>query len=259
MKLYRLIQGLSGLLIKSLSEIPVPSFLKQIVYEGLGERFFGMKLNEAELPISSYSSFQDLFTRKLKPGLRKSSGSIISPVDGTLRDVGKIENGFLPSIKSLTSEALNEESRDFQNGSYAVFYLSPKDYHRVHAPCSMKLSSIRHIPGMLWPVNNMGLKICPKLYSTNERVVFSFEGDSFKAALIMVGALNVGGIVSTVEGSPVQMLSGEVRKVVKEVKAGDELGYFQFGSAVLFLISKDFTFARIPGSIKMGEDLQSAS
>jgi len=255
MSIIRLFQSLSGLFIKSLSEIPVPKFLRVGLYQGLGGGIFGMNLKEAELELVSYKSFQDLFTRRLTPHLRSLQGEIVSPIDGTLRSHGKIENGFIPAIKSLSSEALSINSEEFEQGSYAVFYLSPKDYHRVHSPCAMRLTSIRHIPGMLWPVNELGMRICPKLYATNERVVFSFTGEGFNAALVMVGALNVGGIFTTVNGIAEKISTGYLKNFSKDVAAGEELGYFAFGSAVLLLISKPNMFSHSTGPIFIGNSL----
>lgn len=255
MSIVRFIQALSGLFIKSLSEIPVPKFLRISLYQGLGGGIFGMNLKEAELDLVEYKSFQDLFTRRLTPHLRPLQGEIVSPIDGTLRAHGTIEKRFIPAIKSLSSEALATDSKEFEQGSYAVFYLSPKDYHRVHSPCTMKLTSIRHIPGMLWPVNEIGMRICPKLYATNERVVFSFKGEGFTAALIMIGALNVGGIFSTVSERSENISNGNLKNLSREVAIGEELGYFAFGSAVLFLISKPNIFTHSTGPIVMGNAL----
>jgi phosphatidylserine decarboxylase len=40
-----------------------------------------------------------------------------------------------------------------EGGEFINFYLSPKDYHRYHLPMDLKILSITHIPGKLYPVN----------------------------------------------------------------------------------------------------------
>jgi transcription antitermination factor NusG len=75
------------------------------------------------------------------------------------------------------------------------FYLSPKDYHRYHAPCDFKLLKLIHVPGKLYPVNLKYLKKEFELFVQNERVILECERDGKIFYMVFVGALNVGQMV----------------------------------------------------------------
>lgn len=251
-QLVRLVQILVGYFARFLAEIKIPKLFREFIFKLIGEGAFGMDLAEAELPICEYQSFQDLFTRKVKQ--REIQSHLVSPVDGLLRSKGRLEDQKMPDVKLVPSEILKSEI-SINTGKFALFYLSPRDYHRVHSPCDMVLKSIKHIPGMFWPVNKIGLKICPKIYSTNERVVFHFVGEAFEVYLIMVAALNVGGIVCTVSGEQIQLENSEEVKFNQSIKAGDEIGFFKLGSAVVFIHTGDGEFLHLLGEVSMGEAL----
>ena len=110
------------------------------------------------------------------------------------------------------------------DGSQATIYLAPGDYHRVHTPWAGKLTAQSAIRGTLFPVNPPAVRCIPELFVRNARRVFRFElADGRAAAVVMVGALNVGSIVPTLA-------------VGAEAEAGDELGRFGFGSTAVALL-----------------------
>mgnify|MGYP001452337585 CR=1 FL=1 len=41
-----------------------------------------------------------------------------------------------------------------KEGMFSTFYLSPKDYHRVHMPLDGKLREMIYLPGKLFSVNS---------------------------------------------------------------------------------------------------------
>ncbi|HIO96522.1 MAG TPA: phosphatidylserine decarboxylase, partial [Leucothrix sp.] len=107
---------------------------------------FGVNLNDAIHPDPShYKTFNEFFTRQLKPELRPiASSKLVSPVDGTISQFGQIVNSSLVQAKGVTYtlDALlggeKERSKLYENGQFITIYLSPKDYHRIHMPCSGK-------------------------------------------------------------------------------------------------------------------------
>ena len=63
----------------------------------------------------------------------------------------------------------------FKGGKFATIYLSPKDYHRIHMPCSGKLTAMSHIPGKLFSVNQAAVANIDNLFARNERVICVFQ------------------------------------------------------------------------------------
>jgi phosphatidylserine decarboxylase len=111
-------------------------------------------------------------------------------------------------------------------GSQATIYLAPGDYHRVHAPFAATVEHVRAIPGTLFPVNPPAVRCIRDLFVRNARHVFTCTlADGRKAAVVMVGALNVGGTSVTAQPGT-------------RVRAGDELGRFGFGSTAIALVAK---------------------
>ena len=116
-------------------------------------------------------------------------------------------------------------AQKLRNGSQATIYLSPRDYHRVHAPFAGRCVAIRHLPGKLFPVNPGAQRAIPKLFARNERVVFEFElPGGIAAAVVMVAALNVGDIRYGFHAP-------------KSFEKAQELGRFGFGSTSIFLVA----------------------
>lgn len=212
-------------------------------------RLYGVRTEEAASSIDEYRSLAELFTRDLKAGSRPQHEGVTSPVDGTLRDLGEINNGQIPQVKGWTytlSALLQDQAlaERFRNGSYLNFYLSPPDYHHVHLPLDAALTEMRYIPGTFWPVNDWALRTVPQLFCSNERVVMLFDTEAGMVALIMVGALNVSKISLTFDpfvshDSPGH---GEVvhhtYQAPLALKKGDRLGTFHLGSTVVILFER---------------------
>src|SRR5690606_16893314 len=116
------------------------------------------------------------FTRKLKAGLRPIAPGDdvpISPVDGAVSQAGIAQAGRLIQAKgrdySLAALLADEgDARRFSGGAYATLYLSPRDYHRFHAPLGGTILGTRYFPGQLWPVNRPSVRGVPQLFAVNE-------------------------------------------------------------------------------------------
>ena len=259
----RLLSRLTGLLMS----VPLPPPTRRLLLKAFA-RAFKITAVEAELELSGYASLNAFFTRKLKPGLRQIQGPIIHPVDGRLTQQGVVTKGELIQAKGWTyplSEFLGEDllARRFEGGTYMTYYLCPADYHRVHAPVGGELVSARHIPGLLWPVNEWSVHNIRRLFCLNERVVMNFNSPQGQWSLVMVGATNVGYISVTLDPSVTtnkwMWHAPTDRKYTPSlpVKTGDELGIFHLGSTVICIFEK--TFPAFPAdslrAVKMGEKL----
>jgi phosphatidylserine decarboxylase len=195
--------------------------------------------------IRHYTCFNHFFTRALKMNARPIDpklSSIISPVDGTLSQMGKINKDQLIQAKKIfysTAQLLTNAAwaEQFNQGYFATIYLSPRDYHRVHMPLDGKLIQMFYIPGKLFSVNPTTTETLPHLFTLNERLICLFETAVGKMALIFVGAMIVAGIVTRWQGKITAPLPPLTQPIL--FKKGDELGHFELGSTILLLFEKD--------------------
>ena len=234
-------------------------------------KHYKLNMAEAEFELEFYKTINQLFTRRLRPGVRPIGDGIVHPADSTLTQRGEITHGKLYQIKAwpyLLQELLAEaEVSCWEKGHYLTYYLCPTDYHRVHAPVTGKLTRLTHIPGALWPVNLWSVNHIPRLFARNERLIFDIQTPSGSVALVMVGATNVGKMTSCfappnwVTNQP---QSREIRRQVLEpafeLQKGQELGVFNMGSTVVMLYPPGM-IKQVPGrgktevSVRMGESL----
>jgi len=215
---------------------------------------FDINMSEADAEDpESYATFNDFFTRALKPGVRplaEDQNAIISPVDGKVSQSGKIINGDIFQAKghSFTLAELVGNEADFinqyQDGEFATLYLSPKDYHRIHIPVDAELSAMTYIPGSLFSVNPATARTIPRLFARNERLVAHFETKVGPMAMVLVGATIVGSIETVWSGVVTPPTGPSVKtwhysKSQHTFKRGDEMGRFLLGSTVILLFGKD--------------------
>ncbi len=231
---------------------------------------YQVNMQEAANPdIASYASFNDFFTRPLREGARPlADAGFICPVDGAISQFGAIErdNIFQAKGHSYTTTALvggdAALATQFENGSFATLYLSPKDYHRIHMPCAGRLRRMIYVPGALFSVNPTTARGVPGLFARNERVVCVFDGEQGQFVLTLVGATIVGSMATVWHGVVNPPRSAEIRewryddKTIK-LEKGDEMGRFLLGSTVVMLFPKNtlkFNTTWSPSRpLKMGE------
>lgn len=204
--------------------------------------------------IEEYQSFNDFFTRALKPEKRPIAKGLISPVDGMVSQCGSIENGDLIQAKNkkYTLEALLGNKKIFHN--FITIYLSPKDYHRIHAPLDGQLLKMSYISGNLFSVNNKTVDSVDNLFARNERVICYFD----TYAIILIGAIFVGSMETTWHGqiTPPYGKKISINYKTKNItlKKGDELGCFNMGSTII-LLSNTHQFNALGKTVKMGQSL----
>lgn len=209
---------------------------------------YDVDMGEAARGIDEYRSFNDFFTRELKPGARPLADAathILSPADGAVSQVGTVEEGriFQAKGRHFTAAELlggdREAAARFEGGAFATIYLSPRDYHRVHMPATGELRGTAYIPGELFSVNQVTAENVDGLFARNERLACLFEGDLGIFASVMVGAMIVAGIETVWGGAqPTHAPKLERREFAlaeHRLDAGDEMGRFILGSTVVLL------------------------
>ena len=241
---------------------------------------YQVNMNEAANPdIASFASFNDFFTRALKPGARPlANADLICPVDGAISQFGAVQGDQVFQAKghrySTTALVGGDPAlaAQFNDGHFATLYLSPKDYHRIHMPCDGRLTRMIHVPGDLFSVNPTTARGVPGLFARNERVVCVFEGQRGPFVLVLVGATIVGSMATVWHGvvnpprvkqvrewnydeaqaMPVKLKQGPIT-----LNKGEEMGRFLLGSTVVMLFPKlplAFNAAWQPGrAIRLGE------
>ena len=203
----------------------------------------------------SYETFNHFFTRALKPEVRpidQDTNVLVSPVDGAVSQLGKIEGESLLQAKgrNYTLNQLLGNQNDwadiFKNGQFATIYLSPKDYHRIHMPCSGTLKQMTYIPGKLFSVSPLTTRYIDGVFAKNERIICQFDTEFGPMALIMVGAMIVGGMETIWHGSVTPPHRNRINhwhytenSKVKSLDKGDEMGRFNIGSTVILLFGEN--------------------
>ncbi|MAI24460.1 MAG: phosphatidylserine decarboxylase [Spirochaeta sp.] len=239
-------------------------------------RAVGVDFTEVRDPLKDFRSIQAFFTRALRPGVRPVDSdprSFVSPCDGAWGASGRVEAGTLLQAKGRTyrlAEMIADPAlaRHFEGGQYATLYLSPRDYHRFHAPCDMWIRRAVYVPGSLWPVNRLGIEGVDGLFARNERLVAQValsEGASPESpvdlCIVAVGAMMVGKVKLGFDDLTTRSDSGgaPVRDYPAPgvaLEKAQEWGHFEFGSTLVVVaapgrVSLD---SRPPGtSLRLGE------
>ena len=213
---------------------------------------YNVNMDEALDPdITHYASFNDFFTRALRPDARPlAQADYVCPVDGRISQFGTIDKDQIFQAKGhhfSTTALVGGDAAlaaRFEHGSFANLYLSPRDYHRIHMPCDGRLTRMIYVPGELFSVNPTTARGIPGLFARNERVVCVFDTANGPFVMTLVGATIVGSMATVWHGVVNPPRTGEIRdwsyandNVV--LKQGEELGRFLLGSTVVMLFPKD--------------------
>jgi phosphatidylserine decarboxylase len=235
-------------------------------------RRYGVNMAEAVNPDpASYATFNDFFTRALRPELRPlAHAPYICPVDGAISQFGAINRDQIFQAKghSYSTSALVAGdaalAEQFQDGSFATLYLSPRDYHRIHMPCGGRLKRMIYVPGELFSVNPVTARGVPGLFARNERVVSVFDTAHGPMVLVLVGATVVGSMATVWHGVVNPPRTRDVREwryddQTVQLKQGEEMGRFLLGSTVVMLWPKGqirFNPDWLPGrTVRLGEEM----
>lgn len=219
-------------------------------------RGFKPDMSDAVVPDPlAYESFNAFFTRALRPDARPLAGTaqtLVSPVDGTMSELGAIDRNRILQAKgrSYTLEALlagaaSQWASRFIGGQFATIYLAPYNYHRIHMPTDGTLRDIWYVPGRLFSVNVTAAAMVENLFARNERLVLLFEGSCGAFAVIFVGALNVGSMATVWHGDVTPRRPRQVTRIALPPESerfrarGEEIGRFNMGSTVVLLFAPD--------------------
>jgi phosphatidylserine decarboxylase len=238
-------------------------------------RKYDVDMSEAANPDpASYATFNDFFTRALRPGARPlADAHLICPVDGAISQFGSIERdqifqakGHHYSTTAVVGGDVDLAAR-FEGGLFATLYLSPRDYHRVHMPCAGTLTRMIHVPGDLFSVNPVTARGVPGLFARNERVVCVFDSVHGPFVMVLVGATIVGSMATVWHGVVNAPRMSRVREWSYErgattLKQAAEMGRFLLGSTVVMLFPASFHQFHpqwaAGGPVRLGEAMGSA-
>lgn len=216
-------------------------------------RNYNVDMSEALHPnLDAYPDFNSFFTRALRSEARpiaRGAEQVCCPSDGTISQLGDIQGqqifqakGYNYSLVELLGGS-EERAQPFIGGRFAITYLSPGDYHRVHMPLPGRLVEMAYIPGRLFSVAPDYTESIPRLFARNERVVCIFQTEAGSMAVILVGAIFVGSL-ETVWAGEIAPPRSKGMKVTSyttddnpiQLKKGEELGRFNMGGSTIIVL-----------------------
>lgn len=223
-----------------------------------------INMDEYQVPPEGFRSFNDFFTRRLKPGARPVEADprrLASPADGRAFAYTDVQGDTLLPAKGhrISLRALlggDDLAHTFRDGVVLIVRLCPSDYHRFHFPCAGVAGAPRTLSGPLESVNPRALARGRAILDTNQRDLTLIDSPTFgRVAYLEIGAMCVGSIVHTFAPGPVE--------------AGQEKGFFQFGGSTVILvfekgkvaIDADLVASTRAGTetfLRMGEGIASA-
>ena len=182
----------------------------------------------------AYASFNDFFTRDLKPGKRfinRDKEVLISPSDGRV-SVYEIDDNMTFNIKDsyYTIESLTHSKKAanyYKGGTCVIIRFCVDNYHRFCYIDNGYKPTNKFIEGVLHTVNPVACEYYD-IYKENSRECSLLHTENFgKVMQIEVGALMVGKIVNYDQ--------------VACILRGDEKGKFEFGGSTIVLLFKKDT------------------
>ncbi|MDR2581206.1 MAG: archaetidylserine decarboxylase [Fibromonadaceae bacterium] len=235
----------------------IPFFSK--LFANWFAKHYKINMEESEVPAKGFANIHDLFTRKLKQDARivEDNAEVICPVDGVLTAYGML-NPDKPEYmqakgKPCTLESLlrnKELAEKYAGGAWAIVYLAPHNYHRIHSPVSGNVTAAYYCPGMLWPVNARSVNRVEGLFSINERLTSQISTyDGGEVLLIKVGATNVGRItvdykkdwITNSMPPPANRNASFTKWEPESIHAyakGQEIARFETGSTIILICNK---------------------
>lgn len=271
----RLPQGAMSRGFGRVADVSLPRPLRKPVLNAFA-RAVGIDLAEAELSLDEYPTLNAFFVRRLRRGARewpRDAATIASPVDGITGQLGRIADGRLIQAKgryysaaALLDDA--DEARHYEGGAFATLYLSPRHYHRIHAPFPGTIAAARHVPGALLPVNGPAVMHVADLFARNERLICYLDGAAGRVAVVAVGAYNVGRISAAFDprwdatggrgtwATNRRAAQPETRRYAPPVQigVGDEIMAFHLGSTVVLLFEP--SRVRLDPTLQPGQDVR---
>lgn len=226
-------------------------------------------LNQYMPPPSGYLTFNQLFARHVKPGMRPIAALsdqtvIVSAADSTFVGWWQINESSQITVKDL-QWSLHELLEDspyqdrFKGGIFMHSFLNTNDYHRLHVPVGGRVLESRVVPGQVYldvvavPIEgdeNGTCKVIPvrnqSTFDARDNTGYQFaqargllvlETEIGLVAVLPIGMAQVSSVVMTAE-------------VGKRLHKGQEFAYFQFGGSdhiILFEAASNVNLTAQPG------------
>lgn len=257
-----------------LSRTPIPTaVLRRKVFTMIfGGKYGALDETELEKPLEQFRSINELFTRGVRPELRpvpEQTNQFLSPVDGTVQDIGRIEKNTVMTIKGIryTLESLCPETdtAPFEDGRFAILFLSPRDCHRVFTPADGVLQQLVHVPGHRLLVHPPYQTPEFPVFTLNERLVLQLDTSLGKCLLIMVAGWGVGHITHPFRTghrfSPRRVCVTKL-EIPRAMDRAEWIATFELGSTVIVLTEGNRTASALVNrdqTIRFGEPLFDAT
>jgi phosphatidylserine decarboxylase len=205
---------------------------------------YGLDPAEFADPPEAFASFNGFFARRLKPEARpveRVPGRVVLPADGRHLCLPQVDaaDAFFAKGQRFNLAALLDDpalGRRFAGGALLCSRLCPVDYHRFHFPVDGLAHAPRLVPGALFSVSPVALASRLSYLWENKRMITRIEspdcGDVF---MVEIGATCVGSI-------------GQSFQPGREVRRGDEKGWFEFGGSCTITLFE-------PGRVRFDDDL----
>jgi phosphatidylserine decarboxylase len=210
-----------------------------------GKRFASLDEGELERPLAEYASLNSLFTRAVKPGLRpiaEAPAAFVGPCDGTVQDAGRIHGGRILTVKgveyTVNSLLPQVDTGPFEGGPFGIFFLSPRDCHRVFSPQDGRVVEVIHVPGYRLLVHPPYQRQEYPVFELNERVILRLATPTGACVLVLVAGWGVGQITLPWDVA----FRPKARKLVRKaysppppVCRGQWLATFELGSTAILI------------------------
>jgi len=248
--------------------IPLPSFFMNMIIKWYAGKY-GVKLNEAVVPVGGFKNLNSFFTRELKKGaykVDKDKKAVTATTDSRVDEFGNITEDIIIQAKGLdysVRDLIPSHMADtFINGKFITLYLSPGDYHRIHSPVAGEITGFYNIPGKLYSVQESVVKSMKGLFVVNERLVTYIDTGKGKVAVCKIGALNVGKISIPYDKAVTNRILRKRNEVLypeggrPRIEKGGEIGTFNLGSTVIILFQKgmiDFKSLKKGDRVRVGQ------
>jgi phosphatidylserine decarboxylase len=230
-----------------LARLPIPTRrLRLRVFRTIyGKKYPALDESELERPLWSYGSVNALFTRGVRPELRPvaaEANQLVCPCDATVQDVGRVHRGKIMTVKGIeyTVESLlaGIDAAPFNDGHYAIFFLSPHDCHRIFVPQDGSIDEVVHVPGYRLLVHPPFQKREFPVFALNERVVLRLTTSLGPCALVLVAGWGVGNITLRRDHAFRPRKRQYTRKTYAPavpVRRGEWVATFELGSTAILL------------------------
>lgn len=205
---------------------------------------FGLDISEFAKSPADFQSFNEFFSRKLKPDSRPidpNPNSIVFPADGRhlgFENLEHIDGVFVKGQKfDLEKLFQNRDlTKRYQYGSAVLSRLCPIDYHRFHFVAEGIPEEAQMLGAQLYSVNPLALRSRLAYLWQNKRALTKMQTARFGQVLIVeFGATNVGSISQTYLPN-------------QPTNKGQEKGYFAFGASAVMIFFE-------PHRIHLAKDL----